>query len=117
MHTSYTFYHSLSITATLLLLLIIFKKFRIIKFSRKKALLSLALSLIVLLLSLFYTEERNSGMGILKTYGFPKFFLEYWSDLEQKVTYSSFKFKYFFENLIIYFLTFLALSGFLKNKN
>lgn len=117
MHTSYTFYHSLTVTAILLLLLLILKKNRIINFSKKKIILSLILSLVTVFLSLIYTELRSSGMGTIKTFGFPKFFIEYWSDFENNESYSSFKPKYFLENLIIYFLLILNLLGFYKNKN
>ncbi len=117
MHTSYTFYHSLSITAMLLLLLIIFKKFNLINISKKKFIISLILSLVVVFISLLYVEERNSGMGTLKTFGFPKSFVEYWIDFEHNESHNLFRIKYFFENLIIYFLAILNLLGFLKNRN
>lgn len=117
MHTSYTFYHSLSITAILLLLLIILKKFNIINFSKKKVIISLISSVILVFISLIYTEVRNSGMGNLKTFGFPRFFIEYWSDFENKESHNSFRIQYFIENLVIYFLTILILLGIFKNRN
>ena len=43
------------------------------------------------MLSLFYKEQRTSGMGLLTTYGFPKAFIEFWKDFTNTESYKSFK--------------------------
>ena len=115
MHTTFTIYHTLSIVSFLLLLLIVFRFTKIIYLTKKITAQSVVISLIILMLSLFYKEQRTSGMGLLTTYGFPKAFIEFWKDFTNTESYKSFKILYFCENWSLYFLFVLIIIG-LKKK-
>ena len=115
MHTTFTIYHTLSIVSLLLLLLIVFRFTKIIYLTKKITAQSVVISLIIVMLSLFYKEQRTSGMGLLTTYGFPKAFIEFWKDFTNTESYKSFKILYFCENWSLYFLFVLIIIG-LKKK-
>lgn len=116
MHTTFTFMHLAIIVAVLLLLLMIILRVKNIKISKQTLLYALVISIVIVSLTLFYYEERTSGMGYLKTFGYPKAFFQTWNDFKNIENNNSFNIISFLGDWIIYFLTSLIALLLIKKK-
>lgn len=91
-------------------------KIRNITISKQIILYALISSVILVSATLFYSEERTSGMGYIKTFGFPKGYFQIWTDFKKIENIRSFKITTFLEDWFIYLLTSLIALLLIKKK-
>lgn len=120
-HRNFTFTEFFYISVFLLFLIFLF---RIIKkqrqWSSRSLLISLMGGIILTVLSLLYSEGGNSGMYEVKSYGFPRQFIEQMRSIEKpnligwdRTVFLKFN---FIQNLILYFLLVLNVSNLFTNR-
>ena len=120
-HRNFTFTEFFYISVFLLFLIFLF---RIIKkqkqWSSSTLLISLIGGIILTILSLLYSEGGNSGMFEVKSYGFPRQFIEQMRSIEKpnltgwdRTVFLKFN---FIQNLILYFLLVLNVTNLLKGR-
>lgn len=120
-HRNFTFTEFFSISVFLLFLIFLF---RIIKkqrqWSSRTLLISLIGGIILTILSLLYSEGGNSGMFEVKSYGFPRQFIEQMRSIEKpnltgwdRTVFLKFN---FIQNLILYFLLVLNVNNLLTRR-
>ena len=121
-HRNFTFTEFFYISVFLLFLIFLF---RIIKKQRQWSSRTLSISLIggiiLTILSLLYSEGGNSGMFEVKSYGFPRLFIEQMRSIEKpnltgwdRTVFLKFN---FIQNLILYFLLVLNVTNLLTRRN
>lgn len=121
-HRNFTFTEFFYISVFLLFLIFLF---RIIKkqrqWSSRTLLISLIGGVILTILSLLYSEGGNSGMFEVKSYGFPRQFIEQMRSIEKpnltgwdRTVFLKFN---FIQNLILYFLLVLNVTNLLTRRN
>lgn len=121
-HRNFTFTEFFYISVFLLFLIFLF---RIIKKQRQWSSRTLSISLIggiiLTILSLLYSEGGNSGMFEVKSYGFPRQFIEQMRSIEKpnltgwdRTVFLKFN---FIQNLILYFLLVLNVTNLLTRRN
>ncbi len=120
-HRNFTFTEFFYISVFLLFLIFLF---RIIKkqrqWSSRSLLISLMGGIILTVLSLLYSEGGNSGMYEVKSYGFPRQFIEQMRSIEKpnltgwdRTVFLKFN---FIQNLILYFLLVLNVTNLLTGR-
>ncbi len=120
-HRNFTFTEFFYISVFLLFLIFLF---RIIKkqrqWSSRTLLISLIGGIILTILSLLYSEGGNSGMFEVKSYGFPRQFIEQMRSIEKpnltgwdRTVFLKFN---FIQNLILYFLLVLNVTNLLTGR-
>lgn len=120
-HRNFTFTEFFYISVFLLFLIFLF---RIIKkqrqWSSRTLLISLIGGIILTILSLLYSEDGNSGMFEVKSYGFPRQFIEQMRSIEKpnltgwdRTVFLKFN---FIQNLILYFLLVLNVINLLTGR-
>ncbi|WP_164466692.1 hypothetical protein [Chryseobacterium taklimakanense] len=120
-HRNFTFTEFFYISVFLLFLIFLF---RIIKnqrqWSSRTLLISLIGGIILTILSLLYSEGGNSGMFEVKSYGFPRQFIEQMRSIEKpnltgwdRTVFLKFN---FIQNLILYFLLVLNVTNLLTRR-
>ena len=120
-HRNFTFTDFFYISVFLLFLIFLF---RIIKkqrqWSSRSLLISLMGGIILTVLSLLYSEGGNSGMYEVKSYGFPRQFIEQMRSIEKpnltgwdRTVFLKFN---FIQNLILYFLLVLNVTNLLTRR-
>lgn len=120
-HRNFTFAEFFYISVFLLFLIFLF---RIIKkqrqWSSRTLLISLIGGIILTILSLLYSEGGNSGMFEVKSYGFPRQFIEQMRSIEKpnltgwdRTVFLKFN---FIQNLILYFLLVLNVNNLLTRR-
>lgn len=120
-HRNFTFTEFFYISVFLLFLIFLS---RIIKkqkqWSSRTLLISLIGGIILTILSLLYSEGGNSGMFEVKSYGFPRQFIEQMRSIEKpnltgwdRTVFLKFN---FIQNLILYFLLVLNVNNLLTRR-
>lgn len=120
-HRNFTFTEFFYISVFLLFLIFLF---RIIKkqrqWSSRTLLISLIGGIILTILSLLYSEGGNSGMFEVKSYGFPRQFIEQMRSIEKpnltgwdRTVFLKFN---FIQNLILFFLLVLNVTNLLTGR-
>lgn len=120
-HRNFTFTEFFYISVFLLFLIFLF---RIIKkqrqWSSRTLLISLISGIILTILSLLYSEGGYSGMFEVKSYGFPRQFIEQMRSIEKpnltgwdRTVFLKFN---FIQNLILYFLLVLNVINLLTRR-
>ncbi len=117
-HNQFTFYHFLLLSIILLIINILFLKFKkkpLKEFFSWKVLL---FSILFTFLGLFYSEFRRSGDWFIDSFGFPRGFFEY-KELRKSngftfFTTQYFNIFYFSQNLILFYLVSNLILKFFK---
>ncbi|AZB22590.1 hypothetical protein EG338_11245 [Kaistella haifensis] len=120
-HRNFTFTEFFYISVFLLFLIFLFKVIKKQKqWSSRSILISLAGGIILTIFSLLYSEDGNSGMFEVTSYGFPRQFIEQMRSIEKPnligLDWNVFLKFNFIQNLILYFFLVLNVNNLLTGR-